>query len=29
MVTFKKCPEDKVLEIPLFKNIFMDYDAKG
>jgi len=29
VVTFKKCPENKILEIPLFKNVFLDYDAKG
>jgi hypothetical protein len=23
--TFKKCPETKTIEIPLFKNVFMDY----
>jgi hypothetical protein len=29
MATFTKCPEDKVIEIPLFKNVFLDYDTKG
>lgn len=27
--TFNKCSEDKVIEIPLFHNVFLDYDAKG
>jgi hypothetical protein len=26
---FKKCPEDKVIEIPLFHNVFLDYDTQG
>ena len=25
--TFKKCPKTKQLELPLFKNIYLDYEA--
>jgi hypothetical protein len=27
MATFKKCPLNKIIEIPLFHNVFLDYDT--
>lgn len=26
---FTKCPDTRIIEIPLFKNVFLDYEAKG